>query len=91
MGIPKGINIVDTMIAFPAADFSQYDFIRTQLKDDSTDLDFPVEYIFKNVPKELYGNEDPISVTLHEMDRYDIEIGLIGVEGDISHKALKNH
>lgn len=91
MGIPKGINIVDTMIAFPAADFSQYDFIRTQLKDDSTDLDFPVEYMFKNVPKELYGNEDPISVTLHEMDRYDIEIGLIGVEGDISHKALKNH
>jgi predicted TIM-barrel fold metal-dependent hydrolase len=91
VGIPKGINIVDTMIAFPAADFSQYDFIRTQLKDDSTDLDFPVEYIFKNVPKELYGNEDPISVTLHEMDRYDIEIGLIGVEGDISHKALKNH
>ncbi|MCS5623136.1 MAG: amidohydrolase family protein [Candidatus Marinimicrobia bacterium] len=91
MGIPKGINIVDTMIAFPAADFSQYDFIRTQLKDDSTDLDFPVEYMFKNVPKELYGNKDPISVTLHEMDRYDIEIGLIGVEGDISHKALKNH
>jgi len=91
VGIPKGINIVDTMIAFPAADFSQYDFIRTQLKDDSTDLDFPVEYMFKNVPKELYGNEDPISVTLHEMDRYDIEIGLIGVEGDISHKALKNH
>ncbi len=91
MGIPKGINIVDTMIAFPAADFSQYDFIRTQLKDDSTDLDFPVEYMFKNVPKELYGNEDPISVTLHEMDRYDIEIGLIGVDGDISHKALKNH
>jgi|TARA_B100001146_G_scaffold220268_1_gene228724 predicted TIM-barrel fold metal-dependent hydrolase len=91
VGIPKGINIVDTMIAFPAVDFSQYDFIRTQLKDDSTDLDFPVEYIFKNVPKELYGNEDPISVTLHEMDRYDIEIGLIGVEGDISHKALKNH
>jgi len=91
VGIPKGINIVDTMIAFPAADFSQYDFIRTQLKDDSTDLDFPVEYMFKNVPKELYGNKDPISVTLHEMDRYDIEIGLIGVEGDISHKALKNH
>ncbi len=91
MGIPKGINIGDTMIAFPAADFSQYDFIRTQLKDNSTDLDFPVEYMFKNVPKELYGNKDPISVTLHEMDRYDIEIGLIGVEGDISHKALKNH
>ena len=91
MVMPKGIGIVDTMIGFPANDFSQYDFIRKQLKDGSTDLDFPVEYMFKNVPKELYGNKDPISVTLHEMDRYDIEIGLIGVEGDISHKALKNH
>ena len=34
--------------------------------------------MFKNVPKELYGNKDPISVTLHEMDRFGIEIGLIG-------------
>ena len=53
MVMPKGIGIVDTMIGFPADDFSQYDFIRKQLKDGSTDLDFPVEYMFKNVPKEL--------------------------------------
>ena len=57
MVMPKGIGIVDTMIGFPADDFSQYDFIRKQLKDGSTDLDFPVEYMFKNVPKELYGNK----------------------------------
>ena len=79
------------MIGFPATDFSQYDFIRAQLKDGSSEMDFPVEYMFKNVPKELYGNKDPISVTLHEMDRFDIEIGVIGVGGDISRKALDKH
>ena len=89
--MPKGIGIVDTMIGFPANDFSQYDFIRKQLKDGSTDLDFPVEYMFKNVPKELYGNKDPISVTLHEMDRFGVEIGLIGAGVDVSRKALQTY
>ncbi len=70
MPVPADIGIVDTMIGFPAADFKQYDFIRKQLKDGSTDFEFPVEYMFKNVPKELYGAKDPISITLHEMDRY---------------------
>ncbi|MCZ6619385.1 MAG: amidohydrolase family protein [Gammaproteobacteria bacterium] len=91
MAMPENLGIVDTMIGFPASDFAQYDFIRAQLKDGSTDFDFPVEYMFKNVPKELYGTKDPISVTLHEMDRFDIEIGLIGVGGDVSRKALKDH
>ena len=91
MVMPKGIGIVDTMIGFPANDFSQYDFIRKQLKEGSTDLDFPVEYMFKNVPKELYGNKDPISVTLHEMDRFGVEIGLIGAGGEVSRKALQTY
>ena len=91
MVMPKGIGIIDTMIGFPANDFSQYDFIRKQLKDGSTELDFPVEYMFKNVPKELYGNKDPISVTLHEMDRFGVEIGLIGAGGDVSRKALQTY
>ena len=91
MVMPKGMGIVDTMIGFPANDFSQYDFIRKQLKEGSTDLDFPVEYMFKNVPKELYGTKDPISVTLHEMDRFGVEIGLIGAGGDVSRKALQTY
>ena len=91
MTIPADIGIVDTMIGFPAEDFKQYDFIREQLKDNSEGFDFPVEYMFKNVPKELYGTKDPIAVTLHEMDRFGIEVGLIGVGGDVSRKALKDH
>jgi len=91
MAMPAGVGIVDTMIGFPAEDFRQYDFIREQLKDPSAKFDFPVEYMFKTVPKELYGKGDPIAVTLHEMDRFGIEIGLIGVGGEVSRKALKAH
>ena len=89
--MPAGIGIVDTMIGFPADDFKMYDFIREQLKDGSADFDFPVEYMFKHVPKELYGSGDPISVTLHEMDRFGVEVGLIGVGGEVSRQALKAH
>ena len=93
MGYPRDIGIIDTMIAFPASDFSQYDFIRAQLRDaESRDgFDFPVEYMFKNVPKELYGTESPIDVTLHEMDRFGIERGLIGCESEVSAQALRKH
>jgi len=92
MAMPTDIGIVDTMIGFPAEDFKMYDFIRAQLKDPSAKFDFPVEYMFKQVPKELYGSsKDPIAVTLHEMDRFGIEIGLIGAGGEVGTKALKDH
>jgi predicted TIM-barrel fold metal-dependent hydrolase len=91
MSMPTNIGIVDTMIGFPAEDFKTYDFIRAQLKDGSTKFDFPVEYMFKTVPKELYGAKDPVAITLHEMDRFGIEIGVIGLGGDVSTKALKDH
>jgi predicted TIM-barrel fold metal-dependent hydrolase len=92
MGMPKNIGIIDTMIGFPAEDFAMYDFIRAQLKDGSTDFDFPVEYMFKQVPKELYGStEDPVKLTLNEMDKFGIEVGLIGAGGEVSRKALKDH
>jgi len=92
MPVPAGIGIIDTMIGFPAEDFAMYDFIRKQLKDPSAKFDFPVEYMFKQVPKEVYGNnQDPIAVTLGEMDKYGIEVGLIGVGGEVSRKALSRH
>ena len=91
MAMPSDIGLIDTMIGFPASDFSQYDFIRKQLKDDSTEFEFPVEYMFKNVPKELYGSDNPISVTLHEMDRFGVEVGVIGVGDEVSRQALRDH
>ncbi len=93
MPMPNDIPIVDTMIGFPHHDFSSYDFIRQQTKDkESDEFDFPVEYMFKNVPKELYGKDaDPISVTLGEMDRFNIAIGMISCEDEMGQEALKAH
>ena len=50
-------------------------------------MEFPAEYMFKNVPKDL-PTSDPVSVTLHEMDRFGIEIGVIGVSDETSRLAL---
>lgn len=92
MAIPAGIGIIDTMIGFPATDFKMYDFIRAQLRDGSTKFEFPVEYMFKQVPKEMYGTaSDPIELTLKEMDRFGIEYGMIGCGDEVSNKALKQH
>ena len=92
MAMPTGLPIVDTMIGFPHEGFEQYDFIRKQTKDRNSkeEMEFPAEYMFKDVPKDL-PTDDPISVTLHEMDKYGIEIGLIGVSDATSRLALKRH
>jgi uncharacterized protein len=87
-----GLPVIDTMIGFPHEGFEQYDFIRKQTKDaDSREnLEFPVEYMFKQVPKDL-PTDDPVAVTLREMDRYGIEKGLVAVSDKTSHLALKRH
>ncbi len=91
--MPTNVGIIDCMIGFPATDFSQYDFIRKQTKDKQSneEFDFPVEYMFKHVPKELYGTDDPISVTLHQMDKFGIERGMIGARDEVSRAAIKRH
>jgi predicted TIM-barrel fold metal-dependent hydrolase len=92
MGMPVDIGIIDTMVGFPT-DFAHYDFIRKQAKDTQTKegFDFPVEYMFKGVPKDLYGKDDPLGVTLGEMDKHHVEIAMIGCEDEVSQRALKNH
>ncbi len=92
MAMPSGLPIIDTMIGFPQKDFSQYDFIRRQTKDRGSreEMQFPVEYMFKQVPKDLPA-DDPIGVTLREMDRFGVAQGLIGVGDEVSRTALKRH
>jgi uncharacterized protein len=83
MGMPSGIGIIDTMIGFPHRDMKEtYAFITRQTKDAESkdDFEFPVEYMFKDVPeKKLVDSEDPVALTLSEMDRWGVERGLIGV------------
>ena len=96
MGMPQDIGIVDTMIGFPHRDLKElYRFITRQTKDaESKEFDSPIEYMFKDVPdKRLAGSDDPIGVTLREMDLWGVEKGLIGV-GDaegVGAKAVARH
>jgi uncharacterized protein len=97
MAVPEGIGIIDTMIGFPNPDMKgTYRFITQQTKDrESTEeFEFPAEYMFKDVPeKRLRDVEDPIALTLSEMDRWGIEKGLIGLDGAEGNgiKAIKAH
>src|SRR6202034_954626 len=57
-------------------------FITRQTRDTQSkeEFDFPVEYMFKDVPeKALQDVDDPIGVTVREMDLWGIEKGLIGI------------
>jgi hypothetical protein len=97
MAMPENIGIVDTMIGFPHPDMKEvYRFITRQTKDAESKegFEFPVEYMFKDVPeKGLTDSDDPIAVTLREMDLWGVEKGLIGV-GDregVGATALRQH
>jgi predicted TIM-barrel fold metal-dependent hydrolase len=89
-----GGGVIDTMIDFPFADKREvYAFLRSQLHDSESldDFDFPVEYMFKGVPDALAEGQDPVAVTLGAMDRFGIEHGLVGMDGDHQQRALREH
>jgi uncharacterized protein len=87
---PVGLPVIDTMIGFPHEGTAQYDFIRKQTKDRESkeDFEFPVEYMFKDVPQGL-PTDDPVSLVLAQMDRFGIEKAMIGVGEDSATLALK--
>ena len=95
--MPADIGIVDTMMGFPHVDMKAvYRFITEQTRDTQSkeEFDFPVEYMFKDVPEKAFeGTDEPIGVTLREMDLWGIEKGMITV-GDKSGtgaEALRRH
>ena len=96
MAMPTNVPIIDTMIGFPMRDVAQtYAFITRQTKDaeSKNEFSFPAQYMFKDVPHEYHGTEDPIAVTLEQMDKYNIEYGMIGVgeEGGDGERAIRQH
>src|SRR6476620_3605918 len=94
MAMPTDVPIIDCMISFPIEDKKKlYEFITKQTKDSQSkdEYEFPVEYMFKDVPDENKSGEDPVAVTLREMDKHNIERGLIGIGSGNSERALKEH
>ena len=90
MAGPVGLPVIDTMIGFPHEGTAHYDFIRKQTKDRESkeSFEFPVEYMFKDVPKGL-PTDDPVSLVLQQMDRFGIEKAMIGVSEGSATLALK--
>ncbi|MDQ3147725.1 MAG: amidohydrolase family protein [Actinomycetota bacterium] len=93
MTMPSGVGVVDLMIGFPSVDAARhYDFMKAQLRDEgSSTMQFPVEYLFKDVPDRREKDADPVAVTLAEMDRHGIAIGLVGLGGEATSRALRDH
>ncbi|MCU1399520.1 MAG: amidohydrolase 2 [Acidimicrobiales bacterium] len=96
MSFISDIGAIDTMIGFPHDMKATYKFITDQVKDTQSkeEFEFPAEYMFKDVPDKQYkGTDDPIGVTLREMDMWGIAKGMIGVgdEAGLGEQALKLH
>lgn len=93
MAMPEGIGAVDLMISFPKADAkATYEYLRKISKDaESKEMEFPAEYMFRNVPNHLPEGADPIEVTLGEMDHCGVDIGMITCQSDVAQRALREH
>jgi predicted TIM-barrel fold metal-dependent hydrolase len=95
MPMPTDIPIIDLMLGLPSEEAKRtYDFMRPLFKDKPSleSFDFPVEYMFKDVPT-FSKLGDRITYTLEQMDAFNIERALIGVSltDEVAKTALRKH
>jgi uncharacterized protein len=88
-----GIGVVDLMIGFPSAEAARtYDYMSSQVRGSSAETaQFPAGYMFKDVPNRLEESQDPVAVTLAEMDRYGVAVGLAPLGRKVTLRALADH
>ena len=81
------------MIGFPNARAREkYEYLRTLAKDaGSQAMEFPAEYMFKDVPNHLDEGDDPVNVTLAAMDKHGIAVGLVGVGNESAMSAIQRY
>lgn len=96
MGMPTDIGIVDLMIGFPTHSSKRFSFLEAQLRPEAgTSTGSPISYMFKGDPNAealaAAGEDDPVSATLAEMDRFGIAVGMVGLAGDVTAGALEAH
>ena len=75
-----GLGIVDLMLDVPDDDKpASYQFLAPLLRDKQSqeEFDFPVEYMFKDVPEEPEG-VDLLAMVLDQMDHWGIAKACIG-------------
>ena len=85
MGFPDDVGIIDLGVGFPYTNIEEkkaaYSFMRPLYKDRETidQMEFPAEYMFKNVPDVVDPDVDPIDWTLAEMDKWNVQIAKCGL------------
>jgi predicted TIM-barrel fold metal-dependent hydrolase len=81
MAFPTDCPVVDTMIGLPIPidEHNFYDSFKPLLRDAESkdEFEFPAQYMFKNVPHPVHS-DDYAAVLIAEMDRFNIEQGVIG-------------
>ena len=87
------IGVVDLMIGFPSAEAARtYDYLSSQIRGRSAETaQFPAGYMFKDVPNRLEEGQDPVDVTLAEMDRHGVAVGLVPLGRKVTRRALADH
>jgi hypothetical protein len=79
--MPRDIGVIDLLLDIPGGDPKKaYAFLQSQLRDRESreEFAFPVEYIFKDVPKPSVP-DDPVRFVLDEMDRHGIDRAMISI------------
>jgi len=92
MTMPTDIGAIDLMISFPKSNASKtYDYLRETIKgDDASTAEFPAGYMFKDVPNKLDEGDDGVDVTIGEMDKWGVDMGLVGA-GPLTKQAQERY
>lgn len=91
--VRDGIRAIDTFVALPMPKTEpRYAMVQGSMGRSAGDpTESPVSYLFKNAPT-LPEGADPIEHTIAEMDRFDIESGVVDLGLDaLAQQALEKH
>jgi predicted TIM-barrel fold metal-dependent hydrolase len=96
MAMPRDIGIVDLMIGFPTRSSKRFSFLDPQLRPEAaTGSPSPISYMFKGDPNAealaAASDDDAVAATLAEMDRFGVAVGMVGLAGDTTERALAEH
>jgi predicted TIM-barrel fold metal-dependent hydrolase len=95
MTMPTDLGAIDLMMGIPEGSKKDwYRFLRAGFMDaESGEMEFPVQYMFKEVPEDIAEGVDPVAVVLGEMDHHGIDKAMLGIsfERSISLRAIEQH
>ena len=94
MPMPTDVPIIDLMLALPILDPDKtYANLRAAARDKESreGFRFPAQYMFRGVPHDWGKGRDPVEVTLEEMDKWKLERAMIGVHGEDTRRAVREH